>query len=126
MDSHGAFATALFERADNTDGAALIDAIKVGSTDGLGEKMDALVRVARTVARAPLELSSADVDAARAAGATDADIQLAVLIAAAFSMYNRIVDGFRARTPASPDAYRARAGEIAEHGYSAPAPARPA
>jgi uncharacterized peroxidase-related enzyme len=126
MDSHGAFATALFERADDADGAALIDAIKVGSTDGLGEKMDALVRVARTVTRAPLELSSADVDVARAAGATDADIQLAVLIAAAFSMYNRIVDGFRARTPANPDAYRARAGEIAEHGYSAPAPARPA
>ena len=33
-------------------------------------------------------------------------------------MYNRIVEGFRARTPPTPEAYRARASEIAEHGYS--------
>jgi len=66
-----------------------------------------------------------DVAAARNAGATDADVQLAVLIAAAFSMYNRLVDGFRARTLASPEAYRARAAEIASHGYSAP-PGTPA
>ena len=36
-------------------------------------------------------------------------------------MYNRIVDGFRARTPADTRAYVARAAEIAEHGYSPPA-----
>jgi hypothetical protein len=41
-----------------------------------------------------------------------------VLIASAFSMYNRMVEGFRARTPPTADAYRSRAGEIAEHGYS--------
>jgi hypothetical protein len=35
-------------------------------------------------------------------------------------MYNRMVDGFRARTAPTPEAYRARAGEIAENGYSAP------
>lgn len=51
--------------------------------------------------------------------------QLAVLIAAAFSMYNRLVDGFRAKTPPSPEAYRERAGEIAERGYSMPAAHRP-
>jgi hypothetical protein len=33
-------------------------------------------------------------------------------------MYNRIVEGFRARTPPDPEAYRARAAEIAAHGYS--------
>ena len=54
--------------------------------------------------------------------ASDADVQLAVLIASAFSMYNRMVDGFRAVTPPSAEAYRERAAEIAEHGYSAPAP----
>jgi hypothetical protein len=43
-----------------------------------------------------------------------------VLIASAFCMYNRMVDGLRAKTPASPEAYRARAAEIAEHGYSRP------
>ena len=47
-------------------------------------------------------------------------MQLAVLIAAAFCMYNRMVDGFRARTPGSVEAYSERAREIAEFGYSAP------
>jgi hypothetical protein len=83
--------------------------------------MEALLHIARTIRREPRELTTSDVDAAHAAGATDADVQLAVLIAAAFSMYNRMVEGFRARTPPTPDAYRARAAEIAESGYSSPA-----
>jgi uncharacterized protein YciW len=84
--------------------------------------MRALLEIARTVAAAPRTLTAADVRRATDAGATDADVQLAVLIAAGFSMYNRLVDGFRARTPASIEAYRARAGEIAERGYSLPVP----
>ena len=121
MDSHGAFATALLELDGDTERTALIDVIKVGSSDGLSAKMQALLHVARTVRREPRELTADDIAAAHAAGASDADVQLAVLIAAAFSMYNRMVEGFRARTLPSADAYRARASEIAEHGYSAPA-----
>ena len=123
MDSHAEHAAAVLARegeAEHASHAALLDAIKLGSSDGLEPKMQALVRIARTVGRRALDLTEADIDAARAAGATDADVQLAVLIASAFSMYNRLVDGFRARTPASPEAYRARAAEIAEDGYSAP------
>ena len=63
------------------------------------------------------DVTKADVARAIEAGATDADTQLAVLIASAFCMYNRMVDGLRAKTPPSPEAYRARAAEIAEHGY---------
>jgi uncharacterized peroxidase-related enzyme len=118
MDSHGAFATALLERDGATERAPLIDAIKVGSSDGFDDKMRALLHIARTVRREPRELTAGDVDAAHAAGASDADVQLAVLIASAFSMYNRMVEGFRARTLPSADAYRARAAEIAAHGYS--------
>lgn len=118
MDSHGAFATALLERSGSTELVPLVDTIKLGLSDGLDAKMQALLHIARTVRRAPRELTAAEVDTAQAAGATDADVQLAVLIAAAFSMYNRMVDGFRARTPPTAEAYRARAGEIAEHGYS--------
>jgi len=118
MDSHGAFATALLERTGQSDRVPLIDTIKKGSSDGLDPKMQALVHIARTVRREPRELTPADVDAAHAAGASDADVQLAVLIAAAFSMYNRMVEGFRARTPPTSEAYRSRAGEIADHGYS--------
>ena len=121
MDSHGAFATALLERGGATEHVPRIDIVKTGSSDGLEPKMQTLLHVARTVGRDPLQLTSEDVAAAHDAGATDADVQLAVLIAAAFSMYNRMVDGFRARTPADPAAYRDRAGEIAERGYSAPA-----
>jgi uncharacterized peroxidase-related enzyme len=118
MDSHGAFATAVLERLGGTDQVPLIDGIKVGSSDGLGEKMQALLHIARTVRGDARQLTAADVIAAKAAGATDADVQLAVLIASAFSMYNRMVEGFRAKTPPTPEAYRARAAEIAEHGYS--------
>jgi uncharacterized peroxidase-related enzyme len=120
MDSHGAFASALIERAGATDLLPIVDVIKRGSSDGLGPKMQALLHISRTVRRDPLDLTAADVAMATEAGATDADVQLAVLIAAAFSMYNRMVDGFRAATPPSAEAYRARAGEIAEHGYSSP------
>ncbi len=125
MDSHGAFATALLERDGDTPRIAVIETIKLGSSDGLDDKMRALMHIARTVQRAPLELTAADVEAATAAGATDADIQLAVLIASAFSMYNRLVDGLRARTAPNTEAYRGVAAEIAEYGYSNRPPATP-
>ena len=118
MDSHGAFATALLEGSGATELVPLIDTIKLGSSEGFDPKMRALLHIARTVRQDPRELSAADVEAAQAAGAVDADVQLAVMIAAAFSMYNRMVDGFRAKTPPSAEAYRARASEIAVHGYS--------
>ena len=121
MDSHGAFATALLETAGATELIPVVDGIKAGSSDGLDDKMCALLYIARTLAETPRGLTEADIQAATAAGATDADVQLAILIASAFSMYNRMVEGFRAKTLPSPDAYRARAAEIAEHGYSAPA-----
>jgi uncharacterized peroxidase-related enzyme len=120
MDSHGAFATALLEKSGTTELAPVIDVIKHGSSEGVDAKMAALLHIARTVRRDPLGLTAADVSTATSAGATDADVQLAVLIASAFSMYNRLVDGFRAATAPTTDAYRARAGEIAENGYSAP------
>ena len=126
MDSHGAFATALLETTGATELIPLVDGIKAGSSDGLDDKMQALLHVARTVRRNPLELTAADVASATAAGATDGDVQLAVLIASAFSMYNRLVDGFRAMTAPDAAAYRARAAEIAERGYSAPSQLPPA
>lgn len=122
MDSHGAFARALMDREGATALEPAIDVIKAGSSDGLSEKMGALLHIARVVGHDPLRLSAADVDAATAAGASDGDIQLAILIASAFSMYNRLVDGFRAHTPAAVEAYAERATEIAELGYSAPRP----
>jgi AhpD family alkylhydroperoxidase len=120
MDSHGAFVAALLEKDGAHELMPLIDTAKAGSSDGFDPKMQALLHIARTVRRDALALSDADVNAAHDAGATDADVQLAVLIASAFSMYNRLVDGFRARTAPTTEAYRTRAAEIAENGYSAP------
>ncbi len=125
MDSHAAHATAVMEREGGLEQVALLDTIKVGSSEGFDAKMQALLHIARTVRRDPRALTQADTDAACGAGATDGDIQLAVLIAAAFSMYNRLVDGFRARTPADVAMYGMRAGEIAEFGYSAPSKVAP-
>jgi len=125
MDSHAAHATALLERDGDAHLAPLLDELKVGSLTPFDPKMRALLNIAGTVRRSPLELTAADVEVATAAGATDADVQLAVLIAAAFSMYNRMVDGFRAMTPPTPEAYRERAIVIAEHGYSAAPPPAP-
>src|SRR4051812_20695462 len=98
MDSHGAFASALLERSGETQHLPLIDIVKSGSSEGLDEKMCALLYIARTLASTPRGLDEADVQAALDAGATDQDVQLAILIASAFSMYNRLVEGFRART----------------------------
>ena len=120
MDSHAAHATALLELSGVTELVPVLDEIKLGSSEGLDDKMRALLEIARTVRGEARDLTAADVVAAQAAGATDADVQLAVLIAAAFSMYNRMVEGFRAKTPPSVEAYRGRASEIAEYGYSVP------
>jgi uncharacterized peroxidase-related enzyme len=118
MDSHGAFATALLEREGLADRVGLVEIVKQGSSEGFDPKMQALLHIARVVRGDPLQLRADDVATAKAAGATDQDVQLAVLIASAFCMFNRMVDGFRAMTPPTPEAYRERAGQIAEYGYS--------
>jgi uncharacterized peroxidase-related enzyme len=123
MDSHGAFATALLEQHGAPELVPLIDVVKTGSSAGLDDKMCALLHIARTLAATPRGVSESDVQAALDAGATDADVQLTVVIASAFSMYNRLVEGFRARTAPSAEAYRERAVEIAEHGYTVTVPA---
>ena len=108
MDSHGAFTQALLERDGATDAGAGHRRREVGASEGLDAKMQALLHISRTVQRAPRGLSPTDVEAAHAAGASDGDVQLAVLIAAAFSMYNRMVDGLGARTPPTTEGYAAR------------------
>jgi uncharacterized peroxidase-related enzyme len=120
MDSHAAHATALLERGGATEFVPVLDEIKLGSFERLDDKMRALIEIAGKVRREARDLTAADVAVAQAAGATDADVQLAVLIAAAFSMYNKMVEGFRAKTPPNVEVYRGRAAEIADHGYSVP------
>jgi uncharacterized peroxidase-related enzyme len=120
MDSHGAFAGELLARAKVDGVQTLVDGVKTGTDQGQGVKMRALLHLARVVQRRARDVTRDDVQQALAAGASDGDTQLVVLIAAAFCMYNRMVDGLRAKTPSSPDAYVARAKQIAERGYADP------
>ena len=120
MDSHGQFATALLERDGRSDEVPAIDLLMVGDTSALDARMQALVRIAQAVRHDPLTLAAADVAAARAVGASDGDVQLAVLIASGFSMYNRMVDGLRAMTPPVVEAHVESAQMIAAHGYRRP------
>jgi hypothetical protein len=58
-----------------------------------------------------------DVARARQEGATDQEIHDTVLIAAAFCMYNRYVDGLAAWAPENPEAYRKMGAALARDGY---------
>jgi hypothetical protein len=58
------------------------------------------------------------IEAARAEGATDIEIHDAVLIAAAFCMYNRYVDGLGTLAPDDPQGYAESARRIVEFGYT--------
>ena len=60
-----------------------------------------------------------DVAAARESGATDVEIHDTVLIAAAFCLYNRYVDGLATTLPEDPAGYTQMAELIVTAGYGA-------
>jgi uncharacterized peroxidase-related enzyme len=83
-------------------------------------KLKALLRIAGKVQEGGRRVSEADVAAARAEGATDVEIHDTVLIAAAFCMYNRYVDGLATWAPDDEALYDRIGAYRAEHGYLAP------
>ena len=87
----------------------------------LGAKMRALLDVAAATRVSGHEVTPALIASARSAGATDLEIHDTVLIAAAFSMFNRYVDALGTLAP-DPGAYEAGAARIVEHGYLTPPP----
>ena len=80
-------------------------------------KMKALLAIARAVQVNGRNVTDAMVAAARHEGATDREIHDTVLIAALFSLYNRLVDGLASVTPAEPSFYDRLAGILADKGY---------
>ncbi len=66
-------------------------------------------------------MTSEDVTRARHKGATDKEIHDTVLIAAAFCMFNRYVDGLGTWQPTDPEMYREMGKIIANVGYVKPA-----
>lgn len=93
----------------------------------VSQKLKALLAIADRVRQSGRAVRPEDIERARRQGATDIEIHDTVLIAAAFCMYNRYVDGLAAWTPADPDGYRERARMVAAHGYllTRPRPAPP-
>ena len=84
----------------------------------ISNKLKALLAIAGKVQEGGRSVGTADVERARAHGATDLEIHDTVLIAAAFCMFNRYVDGLATWAPPEPESYRARAPTIAEKGYA--------
>jgi uncharacterized peroxidase-related enzyme len=112
---HGAVAAAQLNHDE-----ALVQKVKTDWMHAeISPKLKALLNIAGKVQQDGKLVTEADVAAARREGATDLEIHDTVLIAAMFCMCNRYVDGLGTWAPRDPDLYRARAGEIVEHGYSA-------
>lgn len=65
-------------------------------------------------------VTQADIEEAKNHGAGDRDIHDTVLIAAAFSMFNRYVDGLAALTPTDPKEYQSMGIRLANMGYVIP------
>lgn len=114
--SHGAAA------AHHPGGSkALVDAICSGvETAEVSPKLKALLQIAGRVQADAQTVSPELIEEARRHGASDLDIHDTVLIAAAFCMYNRYVDGLATWQPREEAAYAAMGKRLAENGYKQP------
>jgi uncharacterized peroxidase-related enzyme len=83
----------------------------------ISEKLKALLNIASRVQHSGKAVQPEDIARARREGATDKDIHDTVLIAAAFCLFNRYVDGLGATTPTDLSTYAPRARQVADRGY---------
>jgi len=85
----------------------------------ISPKLKALLNIAGHVQQGGKRVTTEDVACARGEGATDTEIHDTVLIAAAFCMYNRYVDGLATWAPLEQDAYIPMGARMAHQGYAA-------
>lgn len=110
---HGAIAAAHLD-----DDEELVRRIKADFQHAaISDKLKALLVIASKVQRDGKHVTSEDVAHARNVGATDVEIHDTVLIAAAFCMYNRYVDGLATVQPRDEAMYRERGKMVARDGY---------
>ena len=81
------------------------------------EKIKALLSIAASVQKGGKTVKPEQIERARSLGATDREIHDTVLIAAAFCMYNRYVDGLGTTAPQDRQCYINRAPQRAAEGY---------
>ena len=113
--SHGAYAALQLD-----GGWSVVDGVWADPGGApVSDKMHGLLAIAAKVQQGGKHVTETDVIAAREAGATDEEIHDTVLIAAAFCMYNRYVDGLATVAPKGRASYEERGHAIVEHGYRA-------
>jgi uncharacterized peroxidase-related enzyme len=113
-DSHSAFAAAQLE-----PGMSLVLDVRTDpQMAAISPKLKALLKIAAAVREDGRKVTTELVEAARTEGATDVEIHDTVLIAAAFSMYNRYVDGLGTLAARDPEMYARSAQAIVEVGYA--------
>jgi len=113
MMSHAAAARELYGKDKDRVDAVLQDLQHAP----VSEKLKALLHIAGKVQILGKEVQPQDIEAARELGANDREIHDTVLIAAAFSMYNRYVDGLASFTPTDEKEYEVMGKRMAEKGY---------
>jgi uncharacterized peroxidase-related enzyme len=98
----------------------LVDAVRADYQNAaVSPKLKALLTIAGKVQESGRNVTAEDVAAARNQGATDREIHDTVLIAAAFCMYNRYVDGLANFTPVDATLYDEMGARMATQGYGA-------
>jgi uncharacterized peroxidase-related enzyme len=113
--SHGAAATA------HLGDPLVVEKVKVDFRDApIRPKLKALIAIAGKVQQDGKLVTALDIERARQQGATDMEIHDTVLIAAAFCMYNRYVDGLGTWQPRDESMYTAMGEHLATHGYRMP------
>jgi len=118
---HGAIAAAHLDGDE-----ALVQSVKTDpNTAEITPKLKSLLAIAGKVQQDGKHVTDADVQLARAYGATDLEIHDTVLIAAAFCMYNRYVDGLATWQPLDPAMYAGMGRQLAQDGYLMPSIASP-
>ena len=99
----------------------LVDAVRADYQNApVSAKLKTLLTIAGKVQESGRSVTTEDVAAARREGATDREIHDTVLIAAAFCMYNRYVDGLATFTPVDPRLYDEMGVRMATQGYGGP------
>jgi len=83
----------------------------------LSEKMKSLLSIAASVQKSGRHVTAIQIEEAKKAGSSDKEIHDTVLIAAAFCMFNRYVDGLATWAPSDKQVYMERAPRRAEEGY---------
>jgi uncharacterized peroxidase-related enzyme len=111
---HGAMAQHYFQ-----SDTQFIDDIKMNyQSTSISPKLKALLTIAGSVQKSGKHVTTQQVESAKSLGATDKEIHDTVLIAAAFCMFNRYVDGLNTWAPKDRQVYIDRAKMRAEDGYA--------